>query len=70
MGLEFSSQAEEGKSLGIQVNVGRNQRDRIKMTKREETGAPETAPSQSRHSGGPSVLGASTMRVTPQVLGL
>jgi hypothetical protein len=38
MGLKFSSQAEEGKSLGIQGNVGRDQRDRIKITKREEKG--------------------------------
>jgi hypothetical protein len=62
MGLKFSPQAKEEKSLGIQANVGRNQRDRIKMTKREETGAPETAPFQSRHRGGPSVPGVSTMR--------
>jgi hypothetical protein len=36
MGPEFSSQAEEGRSLEIEANVGRNQSDRNTITKRDE----------------------------------
>jgi uncharacterized protein Veg len=52
MGLEFSSQAEEGKSLEIKANVGRYQREGTKITKRQETGPPETASSQPQHQRG------------------
>jgi len=40
---EFSSQAKEEKSLGIQANVGRNQRDRIKFKneRKQGTGLPQ-----------------------------
>jgi len=48
---EFSSQAKEEKSLGIQANVGRNQRDgiKIKNERKQGTGLPQEESMMIRH---------------------